>query len=370
MLHLKMKKQKTGNFQAQQKQIERVLEKSLQELANIKFALDAAAIVAITNHQGKIIYANDKFCEISKYSHQELLGQDHRIINSGYHSKEFFRNLWRTIANGKVWRAEIRNKAKDGSFYWVDTTIVPFLNEKGKPYEYVAIRYEITKRKQMEDALKELSQRIIQAQEQEREKISREIHDDLGQSLATLKMLIQSEIQHAGRKKDVSNEQIIRYLNGIIDKTRALSATLRPSALEVLGLSTSLKTMVAEFRMTNRVAITLRSAPLDGLMFYGEVINLFRIVQESLNNAVKHAAATKIEIRIQKKKDRLVVMITDNGRGFDLNKKRDVKSSRRGLGLSTMAERARLLEGELKIDSSLRKGTQVTLNIPLKIGGV
>lgn len=125
-----------------------------QDFSNLMAAIDEAAIVAVTDRHGAITYVNKKFCAISQYSEEELLGKTHRIINSNYHSKEFFEDMWKTISAGETWEGEIRNCAKDGSFYWVHTTIVPFLDSEEKPEKYIAVRYEITERKLAEEQLK------------------------------------------------------------------------------------------------------------------------------------------------------------------------------------------------------------------------
>ncbi|HWO96395.1 MAG TPA: diguanylate cyclase [Bacillus sp. (in: firmicutes)] len=145
------------NYLLKSNAMQQTLIQTLKELKDMKYALDESAIVTIADNKGRITYVNDKFCEASEFRREELIGKDHRIMNSGYHSKEFFKQLWDTISRGAVWKGEIKNRSKSGKTYWFDTTIVPFLNNEGIPYQYVSIRTDTTQRKKAENQLRYLS---------------------------------------------------------------------------------------------------------------------------------------------------------------------------------------------------------------------
>lgn len=136
-----------------QKRNERQLSLTYRELEDVKFALDKSTTVSITDLNGDILYVNDLFCEISQYEREELIGQNHRIVNSKYHSKEYFQQMWTTIKSGHIWKGEVCNKAKDETIWWADATIIPFLDEEGNPFQYIAVRSDITKRKKMEEEI-------------------------------------------------------------------------------------------------------------------------------------------------------------------------------------------------------------------------
>jgi two-component system, NtrC family, sensor kinase len=193
------------------KQAEAELRQTLQELKFEKFALDQSAIVSNTNEFGIITYVNDQFCELFQYSREELIGKTHKIVNSGYHSPEFFKQLWSTIHQGNVWRGEIKNQAKDGTFFWLDTTIVPFLNTRGEPHQYVAIRTDITDRKQAEEAVR-LSESQLRTKNQELAKALRDVHQTQSMMVQNEKMVSLGQLV-AGVAHEINNPVSFIYGN-------------------------------------------------------------------------------------------------------------------------------------------------------------
>ncbi|WP_052342646.1 PAS domain-containing sensor histidine kinase [Bacillus sp. EB01] len=336
--------------------LDKELSQPLNELVDYKFALDQSAIVAITDRRGTIQYVNDKFCEISKYRADELIGEDHRVINSGYHPKEFFNSLWRTISNGDVWHGEIKNRAKDGSLYWVDTTIVPFLDESGKPYQYLAIRFEVTERKRMEAELQHMMTRIIDVQEEERKRLSRELHDGLGQNLyshlITINRLL-SEMDHP------LLTQMQEEAMELIEEIRSLSWELRPSVLDDLGLVPAIRSFLNRYSTHYKIDVHFECV-LGRRLAASTETTIYRVIQEALTNVRKYAGVDEAFVVIREYDDAVRVMIEDRGQGFD------TEAASRGVGLFSMDERARASGGELQIISSPGKGTKVVLEVPAR----
>lgn len=330
--------------------------KSLSQLIDVQFALGVSSIVAITDQRGKIQYVNDKFIEISKYSEEELIGQDHRIINSGYHGREFFTQLWTTISKGEVWNGEIKNKAKDGTYYWVNTTIVPFLDENKKPYQYLAIRNEVTKLKSAEKELKEMMVKVMEVQELERKRISRELHDGLGQSLFSFMIQIDRMIADHGSMSEL--QTLRQHVAQMMSDVRGMAWELRPSVLDDLGVEPAIKTYIDNFTEHFGIEVILEGKLKSRLTSIKETV-IYRVIQESLTNIAKYADVDEAKILIVELADKVKIQIMDQGNGFDR-----AQQEHSGVGLFSMEERSNSIGGKLTIDSKPGKGTTITLCLP------
>ncbi|HQS52540.1 MAG TPA: PAS domain S-box protein, partial [Daejeonella sp.] len=176
----------------------------LQLLKAYKEIIDLNAICSVTDPEGKIIYVNDKFCEISKYSREELLGQDHRIVNSNYHPSSMFKELWETIKSGKVWRSDVKSKAKDGTFFWLDSTIVPIHDDNGVITEYFSLRTPIDDRKRIEEEQKEYVKNL----EKMLFMVSHEVRHPVSQILGIVQILQEHDNMDAESSELISNLKV------------------------------------------------------------------------------------------------------------------------------------------------------------------
>ena len=341
------------------------LSKTLKEIKGINYALELATIMIRTDRFGVITYANDTFCEIVKYSRTELIGQRLDILSSQYHSQQFFDRLWETISNGNVWNDEIRNKAKDGSYVWLDTTIIPVLNDEHIPNQYIAIYTDLSEKfKQSVNEHKIRTSSVLEGQERERRKIARELHDGLGQMLTALKFNIQGIKPASTPEEQGYIDGIKNMLQDTILEVRRISFDLMPSVLNDFGLGAALHHLSERFSIIGKNSFKIEYVGLSDIGRFDKntEINIYRIIQEALNNAIKYAEASNIILDLQFEEGKIRFSVEDNGKGFTLQDKRRTDGS--GRGMTNIRERVSLLNGNLIFNSIIGAGTTITVEIP------
>src|SRR5687767_162349 len=345
----------------------------VQQLADLKRALDHAAIVATTDVSGRITYVNDKFVEISGYSREELIGQDHRIINSRYHPREFIRNLWVTIANGRVWHGELRNRAKDGHYYWVDTTIVPFLDNGGKPYQYIAIRADITARKAAEERLAQ--QAALARVGQMAAVVAHEVRNPLAGVKGAIQILMSR--RPAGDGELPVMRDIIARIDALSELINDLMVFARPrpprlAVVELAGMVADAITMVRRDPAATGVEISVEgkdvSATADGELIRAMVLNLLLNAAQAMSGR-----GGRITVKTERRGETAVLEIRDTGPGIPSDIRDQVfepffttKARGGGLGLPIARRTAELHGGSLTIDCPEGDGTVVTVTLPIR----
>ena len=361
------------------------LQRSLKELEDLKFALDQHAIVGRTDERGIITFANDKFCSVSQYSREELLGQDHRILNSKYHGKEFFAGLWKTIKSGEVWKGEIKNRAKDGSFYWVDSTIVPFRDGLGKPKQFIVIRMDITGLKRIEEELraaKDAAEGASRAKSEFLANMSHEIRTPMNGIIGMTELALDTQLTVEQREYlnmvKTSAASLLTLINDILDFSKIEAGkldldvadfSLRQSigeTLKALGFRAHQKGLELAWRVAQDVPDYLA----------GDASRVRQVLVNLVGNAVKFTERGEVVVEIERdptSTGEIVVLhfcVRDTGIGIAKEKhgmvfgaftQADSSTTRKyggtGLGLAITRRLIDLMGGKLWLESEQGVGS-------------
>lgn len=360
------------------------LNATLNELNYQKLALDEHAIVSMTDVNGNIIYVNDQFCKISGYGKDELIGQNHRILKSDEHSKKFFLNLKETILSGKVWSGEVKNKKKNGDFYWVRATIVPFLDLKGKPFRYVSIRTDITEVKNTE---KQLIKAINIADESNRIKSDflANMSHELKTPLNSINIISSVMMKNKNKKLDdeqVKNLNIINrcgkdllfLINDVLDisKLDAGEIKIDYELIDFKHFILDINEMFISQTLEKKLKLNLEYDEKIEII-YNDELRIKQIIVNLLSNAVKFTQKGQIDFIIKDEDEFISIVVKDQGIGIEENKLKGIfdrfnqvdgtitrKYGGTGLGLAISKELASLLNGEILVESVLDEGTIFT----------
>lgn len=338
-------------------------------------ALNASAIVAITDVKGKIEFVNDQFCKMSGYSREELIGQDHRILNSGEHDRQFMKSLWATIGKGENWSGEIKNRKKNGEFYWVDTTIVPFIGSNGKPEKYMAIRFDITGKKKIEhknlkylDEIKSFTQAV-----------SHDLKTPL-RGLYSLTQFLEDEFDDVSPEVlDILNKirSRVNTANQITDLLREYSELVYQESIQVheFDLNKLLDQIVqANFKSTqNQIQLSVPAQKVNtDPWVLGNV--LIKVLENAFqhNKHLNEGLLVRVEFMCNAQNCNLI--IENNGLPISNDAKSDIFKMYKGYGdhaglgtgLAFAQKYASLIGGSLKLDEGFSEGVRFVLEFPQK----
>jgi two-component system sensor kinase FixL len=362
-----------------------------EEFIDLKSAIDEAAIVAITDRQGVITYVNNKFCQISKYPRAELIGNTHRIINSGFHPKDFFVGMWQTISTGKVWEGEICNRAKDGTFYWVNTTIVPFLDANKKPMRYVSVRYDITERISSQEKLKIEGRKLALSNKELQDFASVAAHD-LQEPLRKIQSFserLRSKSSSALDAETVdyleriqkSSNRMQTLINDLLDYSR-VSTKVQPFA--PIDLNQILTQVISDLEV--RLEKTAGKIECDDLpRVDADPVQMTQLFLNLINNALKfHKPGVRPLVKISSRiieperngLELCEITVADNGIGFDekysdriftifqrLHGRQDYEGT--GIGLAICRKIVERHEGKLIAKSIPGEGATFITTLPI-----
>lgn len=371
--------ERTAALAVQLQAANRQMEKSHNELREVNYALDKATYLVKTDHTGTIIYANDRYCHLTQYTMTELCGRPLFYNNTGKHESIIYDHLRDPARRNEVWQGEIFDHTKDNTGFWLDVTLMPVFDHTGKLYQYMAVCSDITRRKNHELEIRQLTEEkllrqdmeqkirsyaIISGQEKERKRVAAEIHDGIGQMMTSLRMKME-QIEDRALVKDAEISMVNNLLTGIIQETKRICSDLLPSVLDDFGLRSAIEELMNTCRHTTRnVDFLLEERLMPGILPKEVEIGTYRILQEALNNAIKHSGATGIEVHIDSSLHALHLLVRDNGKGFHFEESSTLsREFTKNNGIRNMKERAALLGGTLSINTQAGLGTIIQLEI-------